>query len=162
EKVVAMINMDMIGRLRGNLVTAIGGDTADEWRAIVPKACEAARVRCALGGSGYGPSDPTSVYTHGVPVLHFFTGAHRDYPKSSDDAALINGGGGAQIATAVAAVAETVANREGTLSYRKVAPPPPPGDTRSAGASLGTIPDYSEESKEPGVILAGVRPGGPA
>src|SRR5690606_6843752 len=64
--VVAMLNMDMIGRLRGNTVSVIGGGTAAEWNELVMPACAAAGIRCSLGGSGYGPSDQTPFYAAGV------------------------------------------------------------------------------------------------
>ena len=160
--IVAMLNMDMIGRLRDNTVAAIGGGTAAEWPALVSAACDKAQIRCKIGGDGYGPSDQTAFYAAGAPVLHFFTGAHGDYHKTSDDAHLVNSGGGAQIAAAVAGVAETVANRTDRLSFKRVKAPLPMGDRRSWGASLGTIPSYSDTGKVPGMLLDGVRPGGAA
>jgi hypothetical protein len=162
DQAVAMLNMDMIGRLRDNTAAAIGGSTAGEWPAIVTAACDGARIRCKIGGDGYGPSDQTAFYAAGAPVLHFFTGAHPDYHKTSDDAAAVNAGGGAQIAAAVAGVAEAVANRGGRLSFKRVEAPLPDGDRRSWGASLGTIPSYSDSGKIPGMLVDGVRPGGAA
>jgi membrane-associated protease RseP (regulator of RpoE activity) len=156
-----MLNMDMIGRLRQNTVAALGGGTAVEWPELVAPACAAARIHCTLDGSGYGPSDQTPFYAGGVPVLHFFTGAHGDYHKTTDDWDRINAGGGARVAAVVADVAVRVAKRP-RLTYRKVVAPPPSGDTRSYGASLGTIPDYAADESKPGVVLSGVRPGGPA
>jgi Tol biopolymer transport system component len=160
--VVAMLNMDMIGRMRGNTVAALGGETAAEWASLVPAACEAAAIRCRLSGDGYGPSDQTPFYAAKIPVLQFFTGPHGDYHKTTDDAHLVNAGGGARIATVVAGVGAAVANRPGELSYREVAAPLPAGDRRSWGASMGTIPDYADKGDVPGVLLSGVRPGGPA
>ena len=159
---VAMINMDMIGRLRGNQVAALGASTAKEWEAIVGKACEDARIGCAQSGGGYGPSDQTSFYAAGVPVLHFFTGAHSDYHRTTDDTGAINAGGGAQVALAVANVAKATAGFDGKLSYKRVAAPLPSGDRRSWGASLGTVPDYADKGDVAGVLLSGVRPNGPA
>jgi Tol biopolymer transport system component len=162
QDVVAMVNMDMIGRLRNNTVSVLGGGTADEWNELVSGACADASIQCNASGSGYGPSDQTPFYASGVPVLHFFTGAHGDYHKTSDDWHKINAAGGAQVAAAVANVALRVADRQAALTYRRVAEPPPAGDTRSFGASLGTIPDYAADESVPGVLLSGVRPGGAA
>jgi len=159
--VVAMLNMDMVGRLRGNLVSVLGGESAAEWKEIVPPACERERVGCTLSGDGYGPSDHSPFYAAGVPVLHFFTGPHEDYHKPSDDAARINAAGGARVAALVADLAEEIANRSGRPTYKSVPAPAPSGDVRSYGASLGTIPDYAGDGR-PGVLLAGVRAGSPA
>jgi S1-C subfamily serine protease len=96
-------------------------------------------------------------------VLHLFTGTHDDYHKPSDDTARLNALGGAQVAAIAADLAFTVANRESPLTYASAPQPAPPGDARSFGASLGTIPDYTGPGEGvPGVLLAGVRPGGPA
>jgi S1-C subfamily serine protease len=98
-----------------------------------------------------------------VPVLHFFSGAHDDYHKPSDRAERINAAGAAEIAALVEDLAAEVAARPMKLTYRAVPAPPPRGDLRSYGASLGTIPDYAgTPDQKPGVLLAGVRPGGPA
>jgi Tol biopolymer transport system component/Zn-dependent M28 family amino/carboxypeptidase len=158
---VAMLNMDMVGRLRDNQLAVLGGESAPEWRQLVPPACARELLACTLGGDGYGPSDHSPFYAAGVPVLHFFTGAHEDYHKPSDTAEKINAAGGAQVARLVADVARQVADRPGRLTYKSAAAPAPQGDARSYGASLGTIPDYAGDGR-PGVLIGGVRPGGAA
>jgi hypothetical protein len=161
--VVAMLNMDMVGRLRENRLTVLGGESAAEWPDLVGPACTARKVSCTVNGSGYGPSDHTPFYAAGVPVLHFFSGAHADYHKPSDDAAFINAAGLAQVALVVSDVALAVAGRSGKLTLKTSAAPAMGGDSRSYGASLGTVPDYSgPPSGKPGVLLAGIRPGSAA
>ena len=156
---VAMLNMDMVGRLRNNTVSVLGSDSAEEWDNIVQPFCDALEVNCKLGGDGYGPSDQTPFYAAGVPVLHFFTGAHEEYHKPSDDAELINAEGGALIANLVADVAFELTSVEG-LTYKRSEAPAPLGDVRSYGASLGTIPDYTgAPDDKSGMLLAGVRAG---
>ena len=162
EGLVAMLNMDMVGRLRNNRLSVLGGDSAEEWDSVIQPNCAALQIDCELGGDGYGPSDQMSFYAAGVPVLHFFTGAHDDYHKPSDDTALINAGGGVRIANLVAEVALELTGLDG-LTYVASEAPAPMGDVRSYGASLGTIPDYTGSPDDrPGMRLAGVRPGGPA
>jgi Iap family predicted aminopeptidase len=161
--VVAMLNMDMVGRLRMNRLTVLGGESADEWPQLVNGACTAHRVDCTVNGSGYGPSDHTPFYAAKVPVLHFFSGAHADYHKPTDDASLINAAGMGQIALVVADVAIATAARAARLTLKATDAPPPDGDRRSYGASLGTVPDYSgPPSGKSGVLLAAVRPGSAA
>lgn len=162
ESLVAMLNMDMVGRLRNNRLSVLGGDSAEEWESVIRPNCAALDIACELGGDGYGPSDQMSFYTAGVPVLHFFTGAHDDYHKPSDDTALINAEGGVRIANLVAEVALELTLLDG-LTYVAAEAPAPLGDVRSYGASLGTIPDYTGSPDDrPGMRLAGVRPEGPA
>ena len=163
ERVVAMLNMDMVGRMRDNTVQVIGGDTAAEWAAVVEPVCGAERVRCVVAGGGYGPSDHMPFYIAKAPVLHFFTGSHLDYHKPSDDIDAINAVGGARIAAIVAGVAEAIATGA-ALTYRAAAAPPPAAaDVRRRGASLGTIPSYADDGGgKPGVLISDVVPDGPA
>jgi hypothetical protein len=159
---VAMINMDMVGRLRNNTVSVLGAESAEEWNDVVQPLCDSLQLDCKLGGDGYGPSDQTPFYAAGVPVLHLFTGAHEEYHKPADDAHLINAAGGAQIANLAADIAFELSSVEG-LTYKKSEAPAPLGDVRRYGASLGTIPDYTgAPDDKPGMVLAGVRGGGPA
>ena len=157
---VAMLNLDMVGRLRSNELSVLGAKSAAEWEPLVAHACAAARVSCNVGGDGYGPSDQTSFYAAGLPVLHFFTGAHSDYHKPSDAAAKLNAGGMGQVALVVAGIARALSNA--TLTYQKLPSPTGPGDARSFNASLGMVPNYSGQAGVKGVLLDDVRPGGGA
>jgi hypothetical protein len=163
DDLVAMINMDMVGRLRNNQLQVLGTESAEEWPDLVPAACVRNLLSCKMGGDGYGPSDQTPFYAAGVPVLHLFTGTHEQYHKPSDDIETLNAAGGAQVAKIAADLVATVADRTEPLTLRQAPPPEPEGDVRSYGASMGTIPDYAgPEDGRPGVLLAGVRPEGPA
>ncbi|HEX4353348.1 MAG TPA: M20/M25/M40 family metallo-hydrolase, partial [Polyangiales bacterium] len=106
----AMLNLDMVGRLRANTLTVLGSDTAREWPPLIAAACAAAHVDCKASGDGYGPSDHMSFYTFGLPVLHFFTGAHSDYHKPSDVPARLNDAGMAQVAQVVTHLALATQN----------------------------------------------------
>jgi Tol biopolymer transport system component len=162
EPIVAMINMDMIGRMKMNKLYVNGGDSAREWRDLVAPACAAQRVDCTIGGSGYGPSDHMPFYIAGSPVLFFFTGSHSDYHTATDDADRINAIGGAKVAAVAGAVTlATAAVR--SLTYVKAPPEPMGGDMPRRGASLGTVPSYDEDPSRPkGLVLSDVVPGGPA
>jgi hypothetical protein len=162
KDVVAMVNLDMVGRMRSDRLNVLGGDSAPEWPGLVQPACDAAGVTCTIGGDGYGPSDHMPFYAAGVPVLFFFTGEHADYHTPSDTADKINAAGAAQVARIGQDVAVALGAAD-KLTYRAAPSPAPPGDVRHSHASLGTIPDYSgAPTSEPGVLLAGVRPGGAA
>jgi Tol biopolymer transport system component len=158
---VAMLNMDMVGRLRDNMVQVLGAESADEWPTVVEPLCAKEGITCHLAGSGYGPSDHMSFYMGGSPVVHFFTGGHLQYHRATDDPPTINAAGLARVAAVVAdtALALTTAKK---LTYKKVPPPPKMGDIPLRGASLGTIPAYGDEGKIPGVLLSDVVPGGAA
>ncbi len=164
-----MVNLDMVGRPQGGKVYVEGADTAEGGRARVARlAAEAPAIslKLAFGGDGYGPSDHTSFYARGVPVVFFFTGAHADYHRPSDTADKVDPRGLREVARlayrAVSAAAES------PQRYAVVRTPAPPGSHAGArergsgyGAYLGSIPDF-EERREPGVRLTGARPGSPA
>jgi Tol biopolymer transport system component len=162
KRAVAMLNFDMVGRLRNNRLEVLGTESASEWDGLVRAACTDLRIECASGGDGHGPSDQAAFYAAGLPVLHFFTGSHRDYHKPSDTADKINAAG----AAVVGKLAErlVIALDAGPrLSYQKGKSSPLRGDARSFNASLGTIPDYAgPPGGRPGVLLSGVRAGGAA
>jgi hypothetical protein len=163
QDVVAMLNMDMVGRMRENRLQVLGSESAAEWQDVIDTSCADARITCAASGDGYGPSDQTSFYSAGVPVLHFFTGTHTDYHKPSDTPDKINAAGAMQTGKVCTGIALTAAKRETPLTYKADARgPAPQGDMRSFNASLGTIPDYGGPPGKKGVLLAGVRPGGAA
>ncbi|MDY7092540.1 MAG: M28 family peptidase [Acidobacteriota bacterium] len=163
EDLRAMLNMDMVGRLRDNQLAVLGADSAEEWSDLLEAHCAELAIGCKGSGDGYGPSDQTPFYAAGVPVLHFFTGAHEDYHKPSDDVEGINAAGGARVAALVASLAGDLSASSESLTYKTAPAPAPQGDTRSYGAYLGTIPDYTGgEDEEGGVLLAGVREGSPA
>jgi Tol biopolymer transport system component len=159
---VAMVNMDMVGRLRENRVAILGGESAEEWGELVEPVCARLKIGCQLGGDGYGPSDQTPFYAAGVPVLHLFTGAHEEYHKPTDDVEFVNAAGGARVASLVADLVADLSGVDG-LTYKESEAPAPQGDVRGYGASLGTIPDYTgAPDSKTGMLLAGVRAGGPA
>lgn len=88
--VVAMINMDMIGRLNENKGLVVGGvGTSPIFEKIIEKN-KPAGFNVTLENTGIGPSDHTSFYLKDIPVLFFFTGTHMDYHKPSDDEDKIN------------------------------------------------------------------------
>ena len=54
---VAMVNLDMVGRLRDDRLLALGADSADEWRPLLERLAAAGGLSLRAGGDGYGPSD---------------------------------------------------------------------------------------------------------
>lgn len=88
--VVAMINLDMIGRMNEDKVLSIGGAGTSPIFVDLINRYKPAGVNLAIDSSGVGPSDYTSFYLKDIPVLAFFTGTHEDYHKPSDDEHKIN------------------------------------------------------------------------
>ncbi|MGH9603654.1 MAG: M20/M25/M40 family metallo-hydrolase, partial [Terriglobales bacterium] len=163
-RMVAMINLDMVGRLRDDKLAALGAESAAEWKNLLERAARGQALQVAARGDGYGPSDQTSFFAAGVPVVHFFTGTHEAYHTPDDKAETINLEGAARITRLVTALSSELASRDAKPVYaRATSAPPMGGDSRGYGAYLGTVPDFAAaESTEGGVRLADVRPGSPA
>jgi membrane-associated protease RseP (regulator of RpoE activity) len=162
DTIVAMLNMDMVGRLATGTLIVYGVDTAGEWLSLLEPAARRAGVEMATRGEGYGPSDHTSFYTKDIPVLHFFTNVHGEYHRPGDDWELIDAPGLESISTMVAEVALGTANRRPLLTLQRGAGAPAPagGEGRGYGAYLGSVPDFTPV--ETGVRISGVSPGSPA
>jgi Zn-dependent M28 family amino/carboxypeptidase len=113
----AMINLDMVGRMKDNHVTAAAVDSAKELRSLVGRAAGGLEVAMRAGGGG---SDHVPFYNKEIPSLHFFTGTHPDYHRPTDTWEKLNIQGMAKIsAMVVALVKEIGAVKEG-LTFVKV------------------------------------------
>ena len=124
DRTVAMINMDMVGRLRGNTLTVFGVAIAPEWDDLLDVAGAELDQPLALSRmpDGYGPSDHSSFYGRGIPVLHFFTNTHEDYHRPSDDWQKIDAEGMDRIARLVADLTLRITGTAGAspLSRRRL------------------------------------------
>jgi len=120
ENTVAMLNMDMVGRLTNNDLTIYGTGTATEFDSMITQANDSLAFTIQRLPEGMGPSDHQSFFQKNIPVLHFFTGLHSDYHRPSDDFDKINLNGMERITDMVT----TIANRLGTeptkLTFVKV------------------------------------------
>lgn len=162
DSIVAMVNFDMIGRLRNDKLIVYGVATAKELPAIVAAANVEPKLVVSAVGDGFGPSDHSSFYTKGVPVLHFFTDLHDDYHKATDDAPKINSIGEARIVGMAEGVVRTIADRPTRMNVvRAAAPVASAGSREGSNTYLGSIPDMSA-GDIPGLKLSGVRAGSPA
>jgi hypothetical protein len=164
DSVDAMINFDMVGRLKNDRLIVYGVNTATEMPAIVQGANIAPAFDLKAVGDGYGPSDQSSFYAKGIPVLHFFTDLHEDYHRATDDADKIDSVGAARVVAMAERVVRDIADRDARLTPVRVAAPAPATSGSSSQGSnvyLGSIPDMSG-GDEPGLRLSGVRGGSPA
>jgi len=158
----AMLNMDMVGRLKDDKLMVMGTGTAEEFPALLENANRAARFELKTTGDGYGPSDHSSFYKRQVPVLMLFTGAHADYHKPSDTWDRIDEGGLWRVTRFAAALVESLDARP-RLRFLRAKADSMAGRMSGGGgygAYLGTIPDFSQT--EGGVKFSGVREGSPA
>ncbi len=180
DKTVAMLNLDMVGRLNDGKLNIGGIGTASEWKqlvesknvkpeSIVPVALQSKMTfnpgatgphfNLALNEDGFGPSDHASFYMQKIPVLFFFTGTHLDYHKPTDTAEKINYAGTSGVVQYVASIARAVDQNPQRPTYT-VAKTTNTGGRMGFSVSLGTIPSYGDSTD--GMLVDGVRENSPA
>jgi len=153
-----MINMDMVGRLNDSThgFTIGGYGTSPVWGQQLSATDSYFKIN--FDSSGTGPSDHTSFYRKDIPVLFFFTGAHSDYHKPSDDADKINYTGELMLMKYIYGVIEKT-NDKGKLTFTKTREAQQMGK-RSFSVSMGIMPDYTFSGT--GVRADGISEGKPA
>ena len=160
DRVVAMVNLDMVGRPKPGPALTLGGyGTAREWPAVVESANSTHHLTLTTSKGGFGASDHSSFYAVDIPVLFLFTGAHEDYHKPSDTADKIDYAGMAKVVAFGADLAARVADLPERPTFQKVADEGA-GERRGFKVRTGAIPEYGFEG--PGVKLSGARGGSPA
>jgi len=162
DSLYAMLNLDMVGRLRNARLTALGAATAREFPALLDSLNTPPRFDLRASGDGWGPSDHAVFFATRHPVLHFFTDLHDDYHRSTDDWEKLNVSGITQVAQFVADLAWVLANRPAPLTFVDAPRPQASAGGSGYGAYLGTIPDMSGGGVPEGVRITGVRAGSPA
>ena len=158
--VAAYLNMDMIGRLAKKLVL-LGVGSSSIWPAKIAHANTGLRLPIVEQNSSYLPTDATSFYVKGVPILSAFTGAHAEYHTPRDTAGKIDYADMARITRLMARIATSLASAESAPDYVVMEKPDSPSGRANVRAYLGTVPDYSATDVV-GVKLSGVAKGGPA
>ena len=158
---VAMINMDMVGRLQDNKLIVNGVKTGAEFEPWVKQANDArgdSSFHLILKPDGFGPSDHATFYGKKIPVLHFFTGSHKDYHKPTDDTDKVQISGMRRIGELVIAMAQRVANHPTAPKYQEVKSTV--ARRKGSRPYFGSIPDFGSEAE--GYALAGVAKDSPA
>ena len=171
DKAVAMINMDMIGRVRDGKVYVGGMATGSNLRALVEQATPKYRLNINFSdNAGFdGSSDHISFVGKQVPALFFFSGLHADYHKPSDTWDKIDAPDAAKLLDLVAEITDDLRQEAVRTTFVRVAPPTNPhgdaavgpvGGQSGYGPYFGSVPDFAEGTN--GVKFADVREGSPA
>ena len=167
NQTLAMLNMDMVGRVSGSRLYVGGTGTSPDFRKLVEKANQddpATRFSLSYSASGYGASDHSSFTARGIPVLFFFSGLHSDYHKPSDTWDKIDSTDGAHVAELVADISGELDLLSEKPLYVRVAEPPSAamgGGGGGYGPYFGSIPDFGH-IEQGGVEFADVHDGSPA
>ena len=157
-QIAAMLNLDMVGRLRSDRVMVAGVGSGDRWEPLLEAARGDSGLSLLKSASGFGPSDHSSFYRVGIPVLFFDSGMHPDVHTPRNTADKINCQGAVKIANLVDAVARQLWTDPRRISY---AAPKPGQDGSRSGARLGIMPELAEGDGK-GVLVVEVLPDSPA
>ncbi len=167
SKAVAMINMDMIGRIREEKIFISGAGTGTTFDHILRSAAIRHPFHTDFSEQGgYDASDHTSFTGKQVPVLFFFSGLHSDYHKPSDTWDKIDAPQAVKLLAYIGDVVGQLEDDPGRPQFVRVAEPHGHGDHSGVstgsgyGPDFGSIPDFTELPN--GVRFADVRPGSPA
>jgi Tol biopolymer transport system component len=158
--IAACINMDMVGRMEKKLILQ-GVGSSPIWRSEIEKRNAVVGLPIAIQEDSYLPTDASSFFMKGVPILSAFTGSHSDYHTPRDTPDKLNYEGAARIAQLMALVTQSLSRQTEAPAYVAQAAPAEGQRRAKLRAYLGTVPDYAESDAK-GVQLSGVSKGGPA
>jgi hypothetical protein len=161
----AMVNFDMIGRMRDNQFYLGGLSSGKGMKDLADRLAAEQKLKVESTDSiGVGGSDHVSFVARQVPSVFVFSGLHGDYHKPSDTADKINKEGALRILEWASAFVSQLSEQPERPEFVRVAPPPSPGGGGNSGGGygpyFGSVPDFAEVKD--GVRFSDVRPGSPA
>jgi hypothetical protein len=163
DKAVAMINMDMIGRIKDATIYVGGVGTGSTFKEVLADASKDSGFKFEYSAGGYSASDHTSFVAAKIPVLFYFSGLHSDYHKPSDTWDKIDPNAATKLLGVIANVVLAIDDAPARPSFVVVAESRP-GTTSGGGGGygpyFGSIPDFGQT--ENGVKFSDVKPGSPA
>jgi hypothetical protein len=157
DRITIVINMDMVGRMRGDNLSVLGVATAEGLRELVTPHFEASGLTVAVTKGGSGASDDANFHRAGVPALHFFTGVHGEYTSPEDEAWTTNPLGARKVVELIERITVDLATRDRQLQYTRAGS----GGGRDrgyAGVRLGIRPGMGADL-EHGILIDGVSSG---
>jgi peptidase M28-like protein/PDZ domain-containing protein/PA domain-containing protein len=162
DKAVAMLNMDMIGRIKDDKVYIGGVGTGSALKPVIEQAAAKQNFKVEYSPGGYSASDHTSFVTKHIPVLFFFSGLHSDYHKPSDTWDKINAPSAARLVDVVGDAAQQLASAQDRPTFVTVMEDKPLSGVGGSGYGpyFGSIPDFGQV--ENGVKFSDVKPASPA
>ncbi len=154
EQISAMINMDMIGRLRDQQISVMGVSSAEGLEDLLRPHFERSGLTISLTPGSSGRSDDANFMRAEVPAMHFFTGLHPDYHTPRDVSHTVNPAGARDLLRLVHQITVDLAGQPEPLVFTE----PRRTRTRDRGYApvrLGITPAMGEPIDEPGVPIEG-------
>ena len=158
DGIVAMVNLDMVGRMRDNAMSVSGTGTSSGFKAMVEELAEKDNLNVACIADGYGPSDHASFVAVEIPVLFLTTGGHMEYHTPADVPSTLNYDGMQQTLDFSKELIGRIASMPEAPDYINV-----PSSNKMSHAkfkvTLGLMPDVMGTSNVPGlradIVVAG-------
>jgi aminopeptidase YwaD len=162
NQIAAMINLDMIGRLKDGKLNVQGTGTSAIWPRVIDSAKAGLPLTVTTTADGFGPSDHSSFTAKNIPVLFYFTGLHGDYHRPSDTWDKVNANGIVTVLKMVEKTVRIIADSTARPEFTKGAEKPAAQQSSSIAlkVTFGIIPDYGDDPQ--GLHITGVKPGSPA
>ena len=162
NKIAAMFNFDMIGRMKTEEgLTIFGHTTASGFDALIDSISGLTQLKVIKGADIFAPSDHVSFNAAKIPVLMFFTGLHDDYHKPTDDWNKINFDGMAKTVNYSYKVLQTIANMQSKPVYlENTTPNQSTNNSSFSNVWFGIVPDFEECPL--GCKISGTSSGSPA
>ncbi len=158
EKTQAMINMDMIGRMKDSILIVEGMGSSPYWKELF-SSLDTQYFKMRYKPDGVGPSDHSPFYRKNIPVLFYFTGLHKDYHKASDTKDKVNYEGMNDALKLIRSSIESIQAKTDTIPFSLV-----PIDTTKKSMSfsvyVGGTPDYGYDGE--GLKITDITPNSPA
>jgi aminopeptidase YwaD len=162
KQVEAMVNLDMVGRLREDRSLQVHGTgTSLEASRILNSLNRDSAFTYSLFPEGYGPSDHSSFYAKDIPIFFFTTGAHMDYHTPADIYQAINYAGLKQVSEFIYKVALELDREPARLNFREAGPKTQESGRYRLKVTLGIMPDFTSTENN-GLRADFVTPGKPA
>ncbi len=156
--IAAALNMDMIGRMDKQVVLQ-GLGSSDYWKPEIEKRNAVVGLSVKPSDDTQLPTDASSFYRAGVPIISAFTGSHSDYHTPRDTPEKLNYPDAARIARLMGLIARNLATSDTIPKYIQQTEQPKKMARGAMRAYLGSIPDYGADVK--GVLLSDATKGAP-
>ena len=156
--IVAMVNLDMVGRMRDNALSVSGTGTSTDFKALAEKAAARTELTITCTPDGYGPSDQASFVAADIPVFYLTTGGHMEYHTPDDVPSTLDYDGMQRTLAFARELVSELAGMPGKPDFINV-----PGSNTTSHAqfkvTLGLMPDVTGASTVPGlradIVVAG-------
>lgn len=162
KDIKAMINIDMVGRLKKSNELFVGGvGTSIEGEELLNSLLGESDLKLGVSYNGFGPSDHASFYIEGIPVFFFSTGAHDEYHTPFDVVEKINFDGLKLLDDYIYNLSVEVINRDVNLVYKEAGPKGRAKSSRGSKVKLGIMPNFGKSDNK-GLKVDAVTPEGAA